>query len=325
MELDSFRSFEAPPLPMPPAPPVFRELTDSGSAASVLDDLPHVPRLRCVVLLSGSVWVSGFGAAVQRSLLDLPVSDEQTLLELWSQRVQEAAHALGQSELPLRVLVSHGFPSPLSAVAHASISIERDAAEYRGTGGTLRDVTHAEPPDAYILVAHAAQLPLVPLAPIVRRLAGLGAELGIFTHLDGTPGRFMLVRCGCLRILPRIGFVDLMEQGLRVVSAEHAVRAIQSPTAFSLPVRTLSGYITALQRFHWQLHRGAETSLSSEWQSSFSLVEPAAKVDRTACVHDAVVLRGARVERGAVVARSVVCPGATVPAGRTIVGQLITP
>ena len=319
MELESIQPVDAPP-----PPPVYRELTDSDSVTAVLDEPSRVPGLRSVVLLSGSVWVSGFRAAVQRSLLDLPVTRQQTLLELWLQRVQDAARELSQPDLPLRVLVTHGFPSPLSAVAHPSISIERDAVEYRGTGGALRDLTQAEPPDGYILVAHAAQLPLIPLAPIVRRLAGLGAELGIFTHLDGTPGRFMLIRCGCLRILPRIGFVDLMEQGLRVIGHEHSVRAVHSPNPFSLPVRTVNGYITALQRFHWQLRQGPQSGLGDEWQSSFSLVEPSAEVHPSACVHDAVVLRGARVERGAVIARSVVCTGARVASGQTVVDQLIT-
>ena len=96
----------------------------------------------------------------------------------------------------------------------------------------------------------------------------------------------------------------------------------------TLPVRTLDGYIAALQRYHRQLaaERSEEAGVSGageDWRSSFELVEDGAAVDASACLHDSVVLAGGRVERGAVVARSVVCPGGLVPRGAVVVDQVV--
>ena len=60
------------------------------------------------------------------------------------------------------------------------------------------------------------------------------------------------------------------------------------------------------------------------WRSAFALVEDGARVDSSARLHDAVVLRGGAVGAGAVLVRSVVCDGGIVLRKAVIVDQLVT-
>ena len=319
----------ASPRAVAPLPqPVFREIAPAA---------PSLRALQGIVLLGGSVWMSGFRAAIGRPVLDLPITSDRTLLQIWCERIAGLNESLGR-HLPLRVVVSHGAPMPVSALPPAPsmprVIVERDASAYRGTGGVLRDMAvnedrvladdSAGDPDACLFVANAAQLPLEPLFPLVRQLAQCDTDLSFVAHYDGTPSRLMLIRAQCLRVLPRVGFVDLMEQGLPIIAREHRVTALHRANPISLPVRTMEGYIQALQRYH----RGAgdpPKGSGEDWRCSFALVEEAADVHPSACVHDAVVLRGGRVERDAVVARSVVCPGGVVRRGEVVVDQLICP
>ncbi|MEO6436728.1 MAG: hypothetical protein ABIP55_13345, partial [Tepidisphaeraceae bacterium] len=253
-------------------------------------ELPLQPlrALRNVVLLGGTVWLSGLRAAIGRSVLDLPVTDELTVLEIWRQRLAELAGAIDRTSLPVRVVMAHGAPMPtapaspastarasiapastasastarssvapasaapalmspvpmtpeLSVAARAELLLERDVMAFRGTGGVLRDLTTDEAPGACILVANAAQLLFEPLAPLVTQLAHADADVSFVAHYDGTPCRLMLIRCRALRVLPRVGFVDLMEQGLPLIAADHHVVALHRAHAASLPVRTLGG------------------------------------------------------------------------------------
>jgi hypothetical protein len=306
--------------------------------------------LRGVVLLGGSVWMSGLRAAIARPVVELPVAPQKSILDVWCERVAELGESIGRAELPIRVVLTQGAPLPSAAAVmlaarasaagpatpapaapapaaetrpRSNVAIERDAVAFRGTGGVLRDLANGEPDDGFMVVANAAQLVLEPLAPQVMQLAACDADVGFIAHYDGTPSRLMLVRSRCLRVLPPVGFVDLMEQGLPLIAAaDHSIHAVQRAHASSLPVRTRQGYIAALQRYH-RFPGGRPGGSGEDWRASFALAEDGAQVDRSACLHDSVVLRGARVERGAVVARSVVCPGGVVPRGAVVVDQVV--
>ena len=287
----------------------------------VLREVPQQPAhaLGGVVLLGGAVWKSGLRAAVDRPLFELPVTAEKSLLDIWCERIGELADALGRAPLPTRILLTQGSPSP-DRPARPHVTLTQDSGAFRGTGGALRDLTAEDPAETSLLVANAAQLPLEPLFPLVRQLIQRHADVSFVAHYDGTPARVMVLRPRCLRVLPRVGFVDLMEQGLPLIAREHPISAVHCAHPVSLPVRTLQGYIRALQRYH---RRSPGVGGGEEWRSSFSLIEPGAEVHPSACLHDTVVLRGGRVNRNAVVARSVVCPGAIVPRGAVVVDEVV--
>ncbi len=236
-----------------------------------------------------------------------------------------AAGSEGAAVMPVRILVDRAAHAPATPESAAGVefTVERDPSEFRGTGGLLRDVTLGYDEEDFILVANGAQLLRTPLAEMARDLADGSAPVVLVSHEDGTPSGMILVRCGCLRELPSIGFVDMKEQGLGIIARRHTVKVLRRGTPTSLPVRTFVNYLSALRQFHRGLREGGESV--GDWQSSFAIVEAGADVASDATVHESVVLSGGRVEKGAVVINSVVCPGAVVARGRTVTDELVGP
>ena len=62
-------------------------------------------RLRAAILLGGTVRPSVFGAGIRRSMLDLPVSANQTLLDYWGREFAEVARGLGLPKLAVRLVI----------------------------------------------------------------------------------------------------------------------------------------------------------------------------------------------------------------------------
>jgi hypothetical protein len=214
---------------------------------------------------------------------------------------------------------------PVEAQAGATngkaVRAERDPSSLRGTGGLLRDLAENYDDDHYLLVASATQVLLEPLSALVGDLAKLGADVCVLSHADGTPSLLMLVRCGTLRWISPVGYVDLKEQALPEIARRFDVKVLDRPAPTGMPVWTREDYVEALRAHHLQRARGrkARDAFAEDWEQRFSIVEEGACVHPEAVVHDSVVLRGARVEKGAVVVRSLVCPGEVVRPRSTVV------
>jgi hypothetical protein len=206
------------------------------------------------------------------------------------------------------------------AVVRPGISVERDPIEYRGTGGVLKDLAKSYHPDDYLLVANAAQVLGSPLSQIMEELSEATADVRIATNLDGTPAGFMLLRCGCLDEIPKVGFVDMKEQGLAAIARRHSVSVVEREHPTGFPIRTLCDYMRALRT-----RRTLDDPSIEEWQNALSIVESATDVVLPARIHDSVILGGGKVKAGAVVVRSVVCPGAVVHRGEVVIDEVVVP
>ncbi len=290
-------------------------------------------RLQAVVLLCGSVRQSGLGPSIKRSILDLPIDDSRTILNHWIQDVARLSQVIDRRKLPLRVMINAHAASPACPAKTGNkavdVEIQTDAAEYRGTAGVLKDLSQAYDDDGLILVVNGPQVLLDPLADVAVALARRRSDVSLVSHEDGTPCGLMLVRCGELREIADVGFVDMKEQALPQIAKHSAVAVIQQASPTSLPIRGLSEYITALRAYHSAGSLGGGDAptvdpYAEDWQPSFSISEPQAHVDPSAQIHDSVVLAGATVRRSAVLVRSVVCPGAVVGAGQTLTNRLVT-
>src|SRR5207302_9046670 len=134
-----------------------------------------------VVLLGGSIRPTPFKNSLGRSILDLPLTQNSTILNHWSQQVGVLRTMLGLDSLPVRVMVDRHSPDPVSALmAHEHhVHIERDFAEYRGTGGVLCDLAADYADDELILVGNAAQLLLEPLEQLVAALHHSGGAVSL--------------------------------------------------------------------------------------------------------------------------------------------------
>ncbi len=284
-------------------------------------------KIRELVLLAGSVRSTPLRDAIGRSVLDLPIDEQTTLLTQWSRQASELAKAMGLESLPIRVLSDPYSPEPRSGInEHVAIAIQRDRSDFRGSGGVLGDLVSAYADEDLILVASAAQLMIEPLSAVARVLDETGGDVAMVAHADGTPGCIMLMRAGTLRAIPKEGYCDLKEQALPAIAKKCDVRVVMRKEPVALPVRTLDDYVRALRHHHRALAGRATSNdpLSEDWRPSFSIVEGGAQIDPTARIHDSIVLAGATVEAGAVVVRSLVGPAGVVRRDDRAVEQFVT-
>jgi hypothetical protein len=284
-------------------------------------------RLRAMVLLGGAVRPSPLALQSGRSLLDLPVDENGSVLSHWIDQAAELANSAGLERLPVRVMVSANTPEPSSPGAkhYGAFRVERDASDYRGTGGVLRDLAQDYDDDDLILVANAAQLLLDPLPTIVAAMARKACDVSVISHEDGTPSGLMLVACKTLRSIADTGYVDMKEQALPQIALNYDVRVVRRRRPTGLPIRTLEDYVQAL-RLHHRRRQGKPfvvDPLAEDWSAAYALVEQGATVDPSARIHDSIVLAGGLVEPGAVLVRSIVCAGEVVRRDKTVVDQLV--
>ncbi len=285
--------------------------------------------LRALVLLGGQVRPSSLSSATGRSVLDLPLDDNGSVLNHWLMHASDIARSAGLENLPVRILVDRHSPEPAGAVTRyglGTVRVERDQSEYRGTGGVLADVGCEYAADDLILMCNAAQVLLDPLVMIMEMLRRTRGEVALVSHQDGTPSGVMLLSCGALRLLPRSGFVDMKEQGLASMARQFDVMVAHRRKPTGLPLRSLADYIQALRHYHRRRKgmNGLSDPLAEDWRATFAIVEAGAQVDAGARLHDSVVLSGAKVESGAVLVRSLVCAGGVVRRDRSVVDQIIT-
>jgi hypothetical protein len=156
-------------------------------------------------------------------------------------------------------------------------------------------------------------------------LAQQAPDVGLIAHDDGSPSRLWLIRCGCLRRIPAIGYVDLMEQALPLIATAHNVTVTPHREPTGMPLRTHADYIRAL-RWHYRARRQGPAPtdpLAEDWEPLFQLSEAGVSISPDADVFDSVVLAGARVESGATIVRCVVCPGGVVHRRERLMNQLV--
>ncbi len=266
-----------------------------------------------MVLLAGAVRQSRFFSAIDRSPLDLPITQELTLLDLWRREIDRLAEALGLPDLACRVVVGGNTRAP-ALRPQSRLSIERDPAALRGTGGLLHDLARPCDDDDYLIVATATQLPSASVEAFVTQALAEPADVSILHDLTGTPPGHFVIACRALRQLPARGFVDFKEQALPLIARRHSVRVLGRAEPIAIPIRTAENYLDAV-RVHADQSDGSQPlpePFRERWRSRFAIIEPGAKVHPGARLHNAVVLGGARVEAEAVLANSVVCSGACV-------------
>ena len=296
-------------------------------------------RLRAMILLGGNLRPSELLLTTGRAVVDLPVEPSVSLLDLWSRQLEELAERYSLDSVSLRVALDRRTPAPRRPRADSRVRtlIERDAKEFRGTGGLVRDMTLEYGQDDYVLVANAGQVLTRPLSELARNLAETRADVAIAACAAGSPSGLSLVRCGALEAIPEIGFVDLKEQGLTRITEDHEVRVVEHQRPHSVAIRDWSDYMNALRAYHRGLdvagadsddssleESGAESTFEEDGFATFTLIEDGAEVDERAHLHDAVVLRGASVSADATVIRSVVTDRSSVGQGKLILDRIIS-
>ena len=97
--------------------------------------------IRAYILLGGRIRQCPLAMETGRPLLELPLEEGKSLLDHWLTQVEDLGFALGNRDLPTRLLLDRDSPAPLQdSLEGERLSIERDPREYRGTAGLLADV-----------------------------------------------------------------------------------------------------------------------------------------------------------------------------------------
>jgi hypothetical protein len=158
-------------------------------------------RLRAVILLEGAVRRTSFMAALDRSLLELPLQPDRVLLDLWRDEIDALLASLDLDGIPTRLLVGRTSRPPVLRERDraAGLVAESDPSELRGTGGVLRDVAEAFADDDILLVANAAQVLVEPLACVAADAAERGGDVTVVANADGTPASVTLISCRAVR------------------------------------------------------------------------------------------------------------------------------
>ena len=313
-----------------------RPQTDSAPTADAAAQRP-LP-ITAVVMLAGSVRANHLRRATGRSPLEMPLSSSRTVLDVWLEQVE----ALGRLQhvgrggevvqrLPVRVMIDQdvALEAGDDAYEHLEVTVERDPSALRGTAGLLHDIARSYRDDDRLLVLHGSQVPFQPLDAVVRGLGmpgedGRDADISLVCDVDGSPAGVMALRCGALRDISPVGYVDLNEQALPRIAKGFDVRVRRSDRRVTRSIRTLSGYLDTLRAYsRREAGRLVEADpYAEDWQASFQITEGGAAIDESAVIHDSVVLAGARVDAGAVVVRSVICPGTVVARGQSVVDSV---
>ncbi len=283
--------------------------------------------LRAVVILGGLVRQTELTTAVDRAIMDLPIDNNMTVLDLWHAHLETLATDIGLDHLPVRIMTNQGseHPTVRDRYERLSVEVEEDVADYRGTAGVLRDVLGDYDGQDLVLVLNGAQLMREPLSAISRDLSAAQSDVALVGHEDGTPSGVMLLRCGTLDGISDIGYVDMKEQALPQIAQRHRVSVVGRRATTGLPIRTLADYVRVL-RIHHQSNSGLcpeDNMYAENWQPTFGIIETGATVSEGARIHDSVVLEGARVDPGAVLVQSVVCAGGVVRRNAMVTDQLV--
>lgn len=305
--------------------PVALDAAASSSAAPV-------PAPTAVLVLAGGLRPSPLSAACGRSVLDLPLTSEHTVLSHWMKRFSELGSRGGSPRRPeVRIIHNQATHAPVlpSRPALLEAITECESREYRGPAGVAKDACERYAPDATIVIVEGARCVTCSLEGLLREHAATSAAVTVGCNPDRSPAGVYAIRRSALDLVPRGGFMDLKEQWLSKVIASGAdVRVHTFHDGISLPLRTLEQYLSAVG----EVNRWADSSVQVDNLSSGAcdrvrrehvVVASSASVSPDAVLIDSVVMPGAVIGAGAVVARSLVCEGAVVRAGAEVVGAVV--
>ncbi len=284
-------------------------------------------KLKAIILLGGRVRQSPLSLSIGRSVLDLPLDENGSILNHWASQSSELMQRVGIQSLVVRVMVDQNSHAPTSLdPKYASlVSVERDQSSLRGTGGLIADIAADYADDDLLLVGNATQVLLDPLWAIAAALDHKTGDFTLISHRDGTASGLMLLSCKTVRAIAKAGYIDLKEQALPKIASKHDVRVVHCRQPTGLPLFSFSDYISALQRFHLRKdrRRARNNPLNEETGKKFALIEKGAVVAPDAYLHDAVVLSGATIEPGTAVIRSLVGPNVVLKKGKIVSDQLL--
>ncbi|MCP3903379.1 MAG: glycosyltransferase [Planctomycetes bacterium] len=301
---------------------------DDDTRITDVADTRALPTLASCVVLAGGLRLPPLAQDAGRHVLDLWLTSGDTVLDRWLARVREIESATG-CPLPVRIVHSLG-QATATARGDANVDIAYEPRPLRGPAGVLGDVCRASPPDAHVLVVEAARSAEAPLSDALREHAARGADITVVVNPDDTFAGAYVIRCGALRDVPEVGFVDLREQWLaRMTRAGATIIVHRLPEPGLLPLRTSRQFLHAAC-----IAGDVAPALADDLEPRCTVVPeggsigatvvcPGAMIGPGATVVDSILMPGSVVHANALVVRSLVCEGASVDAGAELIETVV--
>jgi NDP-sugar pyrophosphorylase family protein len=305
-------------------------MTDNGtqSRTEQKKSAEILKSIRSMIVLYGSVRSTPLARNIDRSLLDLPLVNG-TLSSHHLKNARACESRFGLTDFELRFLVDTESEPPKPVIENVGVKcvIQQDASSIRGVAGALSDATKDYDDDEYIIVSSGAQVFMEPLDDLVHAMAKKEADVAFVSSRENAPVGVWLIRCGVLKSVKPIGYVDLKEQALDDWKQHHKVFVVERPRAYAHPARSLVEYLSAIRADAAGYGSGKtidEDPYREDWESAFSIVETEAVVAESAVLHDSIALNGSSVGKDAIIVRSVICDGAVVGAGARVTDKVLT-
>lgn len=286
-------------------------------------------QLAACLILSGGLQPTPLSEETGLSVLDLPLTASNTVLDVWV----EAIRALPfNSEVPIRVI--HDGPTYVPSGLSREIDlvdVEIQPRALRGTAGVVADACREYDPDSSVLVVEGSRYSVSGLNRLLCRHFESGADITLGRNPDQSPSGMYIVRCGACELVPGIGYMDFKEQWLeRLRRNGHRIEVQDVPAPGSMPIHTLEQLLAAARLANTHVTgRLVTTSVAnglirnSEAQG-LRVICPGALVGPGARVIDSIVMSGAVVPSNAIIVRSLICSKGPIQSGAEIADAVIS-
>lgn len=302
-----------------------RDSTGALSVASVSRDDDETKECAVVacVLLTGGLRSSPLVTAARRSVLDLFLTPERTVLGVWLDHLKKLNHG---SAVPCRVVHGGDGPMPFGAAIEegAAVTFEKERGQYRGPAGAVRDACGMYGDEDVVLVADGARWVSASLDGLVADHCSHGADVTVAANPDGSPTGAYLLSRRVIDLTPSKGFMDLKEQLLEKALQSGMKIRVHRLDGGSKPVRTRKQFLGVCAEIVQREEKRPETGAGSARLEGASWRAADGELGAGCVLVDSVVMAGAVVGEGAVVARTIVCPGARVQPGGRVVDAVVS-
>lgn len=309
------------------------EARDSGKQSQKIFGHAGDIDLAACLMLAGSLRNSPLVEATNLSVLDMPITSDETLLDTWVRSLRGLPQ---YAEMEIRVIEND--LSPVLSEAHdhqGRIKIERESQPYRGSAGLVRDMCRHFNSDQSVLVVEASRYGAGSIAGLFERHSQTKADVTVGCNPDRSPAGIYLIRVEALRGIPDAGFVDLKEQWLgNVLDHDMKVEIHELDAPGLLPVRTLKQLLDAARHaWHFAGQRGGVENdvrglvrglVRSDDAHGLRVICRGALIAPGARVIDSIVMGDTIVPSDATVVRCLICPGTRIQSGVQLADSVIS-
>ncbi len=297
-------------------------LATIGTDAECEIQMPPVDLAACV-LLAGGLRPSPLVEEAGRSVLDLYLTSERSVLDCWIERLGELVPGRAGA-IPIRVVHDSVLPPPWPGNSpHDGVVIEQEPSPLRGPAGIAKDLCVGYEAHQHIVLAEAARYPAGSLVPMLQDHIGMKADVTVASNPDGTPAGVYVIRCSALELVPALGFADLKEQWLRkAVDAGLNVMVHHLPRPGALELRTREQFLHAA-RVANNPFADVDSLTPAGNRPELRIICASAFVGPGTTIIDSIVMPGTVVGSNSLIVRSLLCPKTQIQAGTDIADAVV--